>query len=154
MGSRVFAQRAKEKNMDIRAMISLEMVGYFSETEAKQAFPLPLMNFFYSTTSDFIAVVGNLKSGKLVKQVAKGLRKGCIQILGKPFPLRVNSSRALLAKGLLSEKRGHMLKRHYEKLNCAFEAYCIDAYTKTCLEKGADKEHRLSGKNCFSRSDR
>lgn len=78
MGSRVFARRAKEDDMDIRAMISLEMVGYFSERNGKQAFPLPLMNLFYSTTPDFIAVVGNLQSRALVKQTEKGLREGCL----------------------------------------------------------------------------
>jgi Zn-dependent M28 family amino/carboxypeptidase len=77
MGSRIFARRAREKNMDIRAMISLEMVGYFSEKKGKQGFPLPLMSLFYSNTPDFIGVVGNLKSKALVKQVKNGLKTGC-----------------------------------------------------------------------------
>lgn len=77
MGSRVFAQQARKNNMDIRAMISLEMVGYFSNTIGKQAFPLPFMSLFYSTTPDFIAVVGNLQSKNLVKQVREGLKTGC-----------------------------------------------------------------------------
>lgn len=33
MGSRIFARQARENNMDIRAMISLEMVGYFSDSK-------------------------------------------------------------------------------------------------------------------------
>jgi Zn-dependent M28 family amino/carboxypeptidase len=77
MGSRIFARRAREKNMDIRAMISLEMVGYFSDRKGKQGFPLPLMSLFYSNTPDFIGVVGNLKSKALVKQVKIGLKAGC-----------------------------------------------------------------------------
>jgi Zn-dependent M28 family amino/carboxypeptidase len=77
MGSLIFARRAREKNMDIRAMISLEMVGYFSERKRKQGFPLPLMSLFYSNTPDFIGVVGNLKSKALVKQVKNGLKTGC-----------------------------------------------------------------------------
>jgi Zn-dependent M28 family amino/carboxypeptidase len=77
MGSRIFARRAREKNMDIRAMISLEMVGYFNDRKGKQGFPLPLMSLFYSNTPDFIGVVGNLKSKALVKQVKKGLKAGC-----------------------------------------------------------------------------
>jgi hypothetical protein len=77
MGSRIFARRAREKNMDIRAMISLEMVGYFSDRKGKQGFPLPLMSLFYSNTPDFIGVVGNLKSKALVKLVKNGLKAGC-----------------------------------------------------------------------------
>jgi Zn-dependent M28 family amino/carboxypeptidase len=77
MGSRIFARQAREKNMDIQAMISLEMVGYFSEKKGQQGFPLPLMSLFYSTTPNFIAVVGNFKSKALVDQVKKGLKTGC-----------------------------------------------------------------------------
>lgn len=87
MGSRIFARRAKEAGMDIRAMISLEMVGFFSEDKGKQAFPLPLMNLFYSTTPNFIAVVGNFRSRALVSQVADGLKKGCmvpVEVLAAP----------------------------------------------------------------------
>ena len=87
MGSRIFARRARENNMDIRAMISLEMVGYFSDAKRKQAFPLPFMSLFYSTTPDFIAVVGNLKSKDLVKNVKHALKEGCsvpVEILAAP----------------------------------------------------------------------
>jgi Zn-dependent M28 family amino/carboxypeptidase len=77
MGSRIFARQAREKNMDIQAMISLEMVGYFSEKKGQQRFPLPLMSLFYSTTPNFIAVVGNFKSKALVDQVKKGLKTVC-----------------------------------------------------------------------------
>jgi hypothetical protein len=52
-------------------------LGYFSDIKGKQEFPLPLMSFFYSTTPNFIAVVGNLKSKTLVDQVKKGLKAGC-----------------------------------------------------------------------------
>ena len=87
MGSRVFARMARENHMDIRAMISLEMLGYFSDVKGEQAFPLPFMSLFYSTTPDFIAVVGNLKSKTLVKQVRDGLETGCsvpVEILAAP----------------------------------------------------------------------
>ncbi len=77
MGSRVFARQAKKSGMDIKAMICLEMVGYFSEKKGGQAFPLPLMNLVYPSTPNFIAVIGNLKSRKLVDQVGQGLKRGC-----------------------------------------------------------------------------
>ncbi len=77
MGSRVFARKAREENMDIVAMICLEMVGYFHDERGKQGFPLPLMNLFYSSTPDFIGVVGNRKSAELAARVGEGLKKGC-----------------------------------------------------------------------------
>lgn len=87
MGSRIFARQARENDMDIRGMISLEMVGYFSNRKGKQAFPLPLMSLFYSSTPDFIAVVGNLKSKSLVTQARNALEKGCtvpVETLSSP----------------------------------------------------------------------
>lgn len=75
MGSYVYAKDAKSRNENITAMICLEMVGYFSDQKGGQSFPLPLMSTMYSTTPDFIAVVGNLKSRSLVEKVKNSLRK-------------------------------------------------------------------------------
>jgi len=55
-------------------MISLEMIGYFSE-EPIQQYPLPCMRLFYPKTADFIAVVGNFNSSKYVSFLKKGIRK-------------------------------------------------------------------------------
>jgi Zn-dependent M28 family amino/carboxypeptidase len=75
MGSAVCAREAKAAGEKISAMISLEMLGYYSEK--KQAFPLPLMGLMFSTTPDFIAVVGNLNSAGLVRRIAGSLKRGC-----------------------------------------------------------------------------
>ncbi len=75
MGSYVYAREAKRKGEDIRAMVCLEMVGYYSDKKGDQSLPLPFMNLVYSTTPDFIAVVGNLKSKHLVKSVKRSLNK-------------------------------------------------------------------------------
>jgi Zn-dependent M28 family amino/carboxypeptidase len=76
MGSCVYARTAKEKKEDIFGMISLEMLGYYNDTKGAQTFPLPLMGLFYPTVPNFIGVVGNLKSRRLVKQVAGSIKKG------------------------------------------------------------------------------
>lgn len=75
MGSYVYAKKAREMNEQIFGMISLEMLGYYNDTRGGQTFPLPLMNFFYPTVPNFIAVVGNLKSKKLVKQIEAAVKK-------------------------------------------------------------------------------
>ncbi|MBE9547735.1 MAG: M20/M25/M40 family metallo-hydrolase [Proteobacteria bacterium] len=76
MGSYVYASEAKRKGEDIRAMVCLEMVGYYNDKKGGQAFPLPFMNLVYPSTPNFIAVVGNLKSKSLVKKVKDALSKG------------------------------------------------------------------------------
>ena len=76
MGSAVCAREAKAAGERIGAMISLEMLGYYSDRKGGQAFPLPLMGLVFSTTPDFIAVVGNLGSAGLVRRVAGSLKRG------------------------------------------------------------------------------
>ena len=41
-------------------MISLEMIGYFSDAEDSQAYPVPGLGWFYPTKGDFIAIVSRL----------------------------------------------------------------------------------------------
>ncbi len=77
MGSRVYADRASREGENITAMICLECIGYYNDKEGSQEFPLPLMNLFYSKRANFIAVVGNLSSWRLVRRVKKSLKEGC-----------------------------------------------------------------------------
>ena len=76
MGSAVYAGEAKAAGERIVAMVSLEMLGYYSETKGGQAFPLPLMSLVFSTTPDFVAVVGNLASKGLVRRICRSLEQG------------------------------------------------------------------------------
>lgn len=72
MGSRVYAKRAKKEKVDIIGMISLETVGYYSSKKI-QKYP-PILKFFYPQVADFIAVVGNYKSRKLVSYIANKIK--------------------------------------------------------------------------------
>ena len=48
-------------------MLSLEMIGYFSEEEKSQHFPYPIdaVGFLYPTKGNFIAVISNFTSNDL-----------------------------------------------------------------------------------------
>jgi hypothetical protein len=76
MGSFVYARDARNRQEWIGAMISLEMLGYYSDKEGEQTFPVPLMSLMYPSTPNFVAVVGNLSSRGLVNMVANSMRKG------------------------------------------------------------------------------
>lgn len=65
MGSRRHARRARERGEDIRAMLSLETLGYYSNTADSQRYPFPF-GAFYPRTGNFLGVVGNLSSRGLV----------------------------------------------------------------------------------------
>lgn len=77
MGSYVYAKTAKENKEKIYGMISLEMLGYYNDKKGAQLYPLPLMGLFYPKVPNFVGVVGDLKSRKLVKKAAKSIKKGC-----------------------------------------------------------------------------
>jgi len=73
MGSAVHAESLERSGGKVRAMFSLEMIGYFSDEEGSQSYPLPLMWLFYPTRGNFIAVVGRLGEGRLVRQVKSAM---------------------------------------------------------------------------------
>ena len=68
MGSRVFARRARLKGVDYKAVIVLEMIGYYSQAFNSQRYP-PLLGLLYPNKANFICMVGNWHSRKLGKQV-------------------------------------------------------------------------------------
>ena len=74
MGSRVYAKRAKQKNEKIVAMYSLETIGYFSDQADSQHYPFPL-NWFYPDRGNFIALVSNFASRKLLRQSLAAFRE-------------------------------------------------------------------------------
>lgn len=75
MGSAVHARETFNHKENITAMISLEILGYFSDQKGYQSFPFPLMSLVYATAPNFVAVVGNLSSRSLVNNIATSLRK-------------------------------------------------------------------------------
>lgn len=74
MGSFASAKRARERGERIRAMFSLEMLGYFRDAPGSQRYPFPL-GFFYPDRGDFIAFVGDLGVRGLVRESISSFRK-------------------------------------------------------------------------------
>lgn len=67
MGSFVHADSLKNKNTKIKIMIALEMIGYFSEKNGSQEYPVPMLRLFYPTKGNFIAIVDQLMSNNAVQ---------------------------------------------------------------------------------------
>lgn len=74
MGSYVHAESLRQQNVRVRAMFSLEMIGYFSDAPGSQHFPIGLLNVFYPSTGNYIAVVGRLTDGLLVRRTKAVMR--------------------------------------------------------------------------------
>jgi Zn-dependent M28 family amino/carboxypeptidase len=73
MGSKVYARAARRRGDDIRVMLSLEMLGYYSATPGSQKYP-PLMRFFYPDRGDFIGFVSNLRSRRRLAEAVAAFR--------------------------------------------------------------------------------
>ena len=55
MGSRVYANRSRERGEQIRGMLALETMGYYSSKPNSQAYP-PLFKYFYPSIGNFISL--------------------------------------------------------------------------------------------------
>ena len=75
MGSLVYANQALQSGDRIAAMISLETIGYYTHEPLSQKYPLPLLRYFYPERGDFVALVGNVRSGPLLKRSVKAFRQ-------------------------------------------------------------------------------
>lgn len=73
MGSLVYAKQLKARQEKIVAMLSLETMGYFSDTVGSQKYPFPI-GLLYPNQGNFIAFIGNLKSGDLVRRSIASFR--------------------------------------------------------------------------------
>lgn len=77
MGSAVHAKSLFDAKVNVKAMICLEMIGYFSDAPKSQEYPVGLLKLFYPGKANFIAVVGKFGQGKLVRKVKKNMAKSC-----------------------------------------------------------------------------
>ena len=69
MGSSIHANSLALRGADVRGMISLEMIGYFSDEKGSQSFPAPGMSLLYSSRGDSIVVVGNGSSWWFTRRI-------------------------------------------------------------------------------------
>jgi hypothetical protein len=73
-GSFQWGRLAKERGEPVRAMFSLEMLGYFSDAPGSQRYPWPL-SLVYPDRANFVAFVGDLGARALVREAIGLFRK-------------------------------------------------------------------------------
>jgi len=72
LGGREHARLSKGSGVDLRGMVSLEMLGYCDHTPGSQSLPRTLRGL-YPDTGNFIAIIGNQNSTSLIEQFAMGM---------------------------------------------------------------------------------
>jgi Zn-dependent M28 family amino/carboxypeptidase len=73
MGSVWHAKSLLARKQPVDLMISLEMIGYFSDESGSQSYPIPGMSLLYSSRGDFIALVGAMRDFDLIRRVKAGM---------------------------------------------------------------------------------
>lgn len=143
VGSTHFAKKLKAAGADIRAMVSLEMVGFTSAKPGGQQYPVGL-RWFYPDRGDFIGVVGNWRSGVLLRQFSRllrqvhGLSVETLTVLGNGFlvpQVRLSDHSPFWDLGypaLLVTDTSFFRNPHYHGLSDTVETLDLDFMAKVC----------------------
>lgn len=78
MGSRRYAKRMYDEDRRVQVMFALEMLGYAGE-RMEQKYPFPFLRQLggYPKYGNYIALVGNIRSRKMVARVREQMRRAC-----------------------------------------------------------------------------
>ncbi|MBI2347102.1 MAG: M28 family peptidase [Deltaproteobacteria bacterium] len=143
VGSTHFAKKLKAAGADIRAMVSLEMVGFTSAKPGGQQYPAGL-RWFYPDRGDFIGVVGNWRSGVLLRQFSRllrqvhGLSVETLTVLGNGFlvpQVRLSDHSPFWDLGypaLLVTDTSFFRNPHYHGPSDTVETLDLDFMAKVC----------------------
>lgn len=75
MGSYVHAESLSKQKAKVKGMLSLEMLGYFSEEKNSQEFPFSFLKAFYPSTGNFLMIAGDIKSSFLARSLKRSLHQ-------------------------------------------------------------------------------
>lgn len=76
MGSAIHAQSIVDDGVDVKAMMCLEMIGYFTDAPNSQDYPTDALRLSYPTVGNFITVVGQMHATSLVRSIKKNMMAG------------------------------------------------------------------------------
>lgn len=68
MGSYVHAKSLYDAKISVKGMISLEMIGYYSNEKNSQQYPLGFLKWFYGNKGNFITIVQKSTDGDFSKE--------------------------------------------------------------------------------------
>jgi hypothetical protein len=74
MGSLVYARQIRQDHVPVSAMISLETIGFYSDTPGSQKYP-SVLGLFYPNRGDFIGFAGDSESRDLVRRCVRKFRE-------------------------------------------------------------------------------
>jgi hypothetical protein len=73
MGSYIHAKSLHDNKIPVKGMVCLEMIGFYSNTEGSQTYPLNFLKWIYGSKGNYITVVEKLGSGRFAKNFTKNM---------------------------------------------------------------------------------
>ena len=74
MGSYIHAKDLHDNKIDIKGMICLEMIGYFSEESGSQDYPLPHKKLIYGEKGNYILIVQKFADGSFGNDIKRYMK--------------------------------------------------------------------------------
>jgi hypothetical protein len=74
MGSHIHAKSLHDKNVKLKGMICLEMIGYFNDNKNSQDYPIGFLRLFYGNRGDYITVVQKFGNGRFGRQIKRKMK--------------------------------------------------------------------------------
>ncbi len=71
MGSYIHAKSLVDNKTNVYGMISLEMIGYFTDEKKSQSYPIGLLSLFYGNKGNYITLVKKFGAGKFARQFSR-----------------------------------------------------------------------------------
>jgi Zn-dependent M28 family amino/carboxypeptidase len=143
MGSRVHARSLKAEGQDVKLMISLEMIGTFTEEPDSQQFPLSGMDILYPDRGNFLAIIGrpdDMIATRKVKSLMAGASELVVHSMNAPASLSgvdFSDHRSYWAEGFSAlmvtdtaffrNRNYHMPEDTYDKLDYVRMAQVVRA---------------------------
>lgn len=73
MGSAVHARSLKKDSVKVLGMISIEMIGFYSNERGSQEYPVKAMKLVYPNKANYISVVSKFGEGSFLRKVKRAL---------------------------------------------------------------------------------
>lgn len=75
MGSAVHAKSLHDAGIEVKGMVCLEMIGFFSDKRGSQDYPVGCLKLFYPVKGNYIALIGKLGKSKIMRQTKRKMRR-------------------------------------------------------------------------------
>ena len=141
VGSTTCAKAWRSQNKSIYLMLSLEMLGYFTQAPGSQRYPLDALSKLYPDAGNFIALIGNAKTIPQMRRLKKCLRSAgapCqwLPVInqGKQIPPTRNSDHSPFwdegYSALMVTDTAHLRNPHYHTATDTIDTLDIDMMAK------------------------